>query len=182
MVLDNPGDSWAPVDRLFEGGASELRNPLIVRLSRLMGLAEQVGSGLRAVAEAWRHAGRPAPRVLDDKAAKLFRLEIELADGGVRGGVTASLLTVLEASPGLRVPALAERLDVSRRTVERALADLVRVGRVAFRGAPRTGGYHVLDGAGSTYPVADDTLPRRAIGVSEGGTQSTAPSSAKRKR
>lgn len=166
VSFSNPGDSFVPTELLWQGGYSEPRNPLIIRLLRQAGLAEQAGSGLPYVRQLWTDAGHPPPQIHNDPARKRFEVLFpwNTATGGVSGGVSGGvgqdggdsdgaplderLLALIEAQPGLRVPTLEEALGESRRSIERALRRLRERGLVVFDGAPRTGGYVVTQEAG----------------------------------
>ena len=62
--------------------------------------------------------------------------------GGVSGGVS-TLLELLSAHPGLNAAELQARLNTPKRTVERWLKQLKDQQTIEFRGAPKTGGYHL---------------------------------------
>ncbi len=62
VVFYNPGDSYVATEDLWAGGFSETRNPLIARVLRQAGLAEQAGSGLPLIRRTWDETGRP-PRI-----------------------------------------------------------------------------------------------------------------------
>ena len=78
-------------------------------------------------------------------------------NGPVKAGLDRPLpeqiVQLLEANPGLRVPSLMEQFGVSESTVKRVIRELKSAGRVTFRGAPKTGGYHLT--------TRDDEEPRR---------------------
>ncbi len=63
--------------------------------------------------------------------------------GGVNGGVITEslLLKTITDNPGLNAPALSKQLHKSLRTVQRYLKSLSDMGKIEFRGAPKTGGY-----------------------------------------
>ena len=148
VTLRNPGDSFVAPEDLVTGGFSELRNPLIGRVLRQAGLAEQAGTGVPAILRTWREAGRPSPRLVSDAGRKEFRLVLEwgAAPSPPPAGLDEreqELLALLAEEPGLRVPAITERLEVSTATVERALKVLRDRGLVRFHGAPKTGGYYL---------------------------------------
>ena len=80
-----------------------------------------------------------------------------LADGGVNGGVNGGasskgggvnleelVFETIQKNPGINAPAIAEILQKSLRTTQRYLKSLSDANRIAFRGAPKNGGYHVL--------------------------------------
>ena len=80
-----------------------------------------------------------------------------LADGGVngacggvngaRGGVNLAeqLVDAISRHPGMNAPALAALLQKSLRTTQRYLKSLSDAGKIAFRGAPKNGGYHIVE-------------------------------------
>ena len=53
-----------------------------------------------------------------------------------------AIFQFIQANPGIRAGMIAEKLSVSRRTVERYLKELKQTGKIEFRGAPRNGGYY----------------------------------------
>ncbi len=50
----NPGSSRIPVGDLLTGDRSDPRNPILVRMFRLIGLAEEAGTGLPSIYRIWR--------------------------------------------------------------------------------------------------------------------------------
>ena len=66
--------------------------------------------------------------------------------GGVNGGVNSKegLLEIITKTGGLNVTELAERIELSIRTVERHIRSLKLEGKIEFRGAPKTGGYYKI--------------------------------------
>jgi len=72
----NPGDAFSPFDVLIDGGEKELRNPVIVRAFRQIGLSEQAGTGIRAIMRKCRDLGYVPAQIKNDKSDKSFRLDI----------------------------------------------------------------------------------------------------------
>ena len=132
------------------------RHPVVVRILRQAGLAEQAGSGLPYVRRLWTAAQRPPPTIANDPARKRFEVVFEWG-GGVNGGVdekayqkaerslTEQLLGLIGSKPGLRVPEMERETGQSRRTIERGLKQLRDRGLIDFRGAPKTGGYFQIE-------------------------------------
>jgi ATP-dependent DNA helicase RecG len=50
----NPGRLRIPVDRLYEGGTSDCRNPNLQTMFQMLGLGEKAGSGFVKILRAWR--------------------------------------------------------------------------------------------------------------------------------
>ncbi len=69
----------------------------------------------------------------------LNALKIQTADG-VNGGVNP-ILNFIKQYPGCRANLIAEKLDISLRTVQRKLSQLKTEGKIEFCGSPKTGGY-----------------------------------------
>jgi len=76
-VIENPGDSFAEIQAMLDGGSSQVRNPILVRLFRQAGYAEQAGTGIPRIVRTWRGAHRAPPAILNDPGAKLYRLTLD---------------------------------------------------------------------------------------------------------
>lgn len=74
IIFENPGDSFVPLAAMLDGGVSQLRNPLLARMLRQAGFAEQAGTGIMAIVRAWRSARRGPPRIDNDPGRKQFSL------------------------------------------------------------------------------------------------------------
>ncbi|MDI6767645.1 MAG: putative DNA binding domain-containing protein [Bacteroidota bacterium] len=59
----NPGSSRISEDDLFTGNRSDPRNPKLLFMFRLVGLAEEAGSGLPKIIRAWRSLGFQLPKI-----------------------------------------------------------------------------------------------------------------------
>jgi ATP-dependent DNA helicase RecG len=75
-LFDNPGDSFVSVPEMLDGGASDLRNPLLARLMRQTGFAEQAGTGVPTIVRTWRQVDRTPPQVANDPGRKSYRLTL----------------------------------------------------------------------------------------------------------
>lgn len=83
----------------------------------------------------------------------MLRALLETSGGvgdGVIGGVKSldeQIFHLLESSEiPLRANNIAMQLNASQRTVERAIQRLKKNNRINFKGAPKTGGYIVIEG------------------------------------
>jgi ATP-dependent DNA helicase RecG len=61
--LRNPGSSRVSEIDLLTGDRSDPRNPILVRMFRLVGLADEAGTGMPKIISAWRSLGFRLPRI-----------------------------------------------------------------------------------------------------------------------
>jgi ATP-dependent DNA helicase RecG len=61
FVFSNPGRLRIPIERLYDGGESDPRNPNLQKMFQMLGLSEKAGSGFPKILRAWReqHWFRP---------------------------------------------------------------------------------------------------------------------------
>ena len=79
VLFENPGDSYTTVAQMLDGGVSQLRNPLLARLFRMAGFAEQAGTGMGLIVRRWRAAERVPPDVQNDPGRKQYALTLTWA-------------------------------------------------------------------------------------------------------
>ena len=63
----NPGSSRVPESDLYATNRSDRRNPTLVRMFRLIGLAEEAGTGIPAILKAWRELGYRSPEIQSER-------------------------------------------------------------------------------------------------------------------
>jgi len=54
FAFTNPGRLRIPVQRLYEGGYSDCRNPNLQKMFQMLGLGEKAGSGFQKILRAWK--------------------------------------------------------------------------------------------------------------------------------
>jgi DNA-binding transcriptional ArsR family regulator len=114
----------------IRSGVSKLRNRVIGRVFRELGLIEQWGSGIQRMAEACRAAGLPEPSFTE--LALRFRCTIWTIPAArpLVDERDAAILDQLGTASGLAASALAARLGVGVRSVQARLARLRELGLV----------------------------------------------------
>ena len=75
-VFWNPGHADAHAGDLLDRTAKEVRNPLIAAAFRGIGLAEQAGTGIRAIFRNWRGLGHVPPVIRSDAARNAFEFSL----------------------------------------------------------------------------------------------------------
>ena len=157
----------------FRAGVSRIRNRVIARVLRELGLVEEWGTGYLRVIEACREGGHPAPEWEEHGAClrAVFRPHPEAESAG---DATANVPVDVPANVPVNVPVnarqewlleqlargqriksadLATELAVSEKTARRDIAGLRELGLIEFVGAPKTGHYRLVEGA---FDVAVD--------------------------
>jgi len=135
----------------FFHGVSIPRSKEIMRIFKDMELVEQLGSGIPRVLQTY---GRECFKFSDNYVRMSFPIEVsdESINVGVNVGVNVGinvgvndLLQIIMDNPGINAKQLHTYFDVTDRTVERWLKQLREEGKIEFRGAPKIGGYYVVE-------------------------------------
>ncbi len=140
---------------------SILRNPDIAQICFIRKYIEMLGSGTLRMIKDCRKNGFKAPEWQDkgnvikvtfpgishnrknEGVNEGVRLEIEGVNEGVEKELT-EILNYLRNNPGRRVPEIAEHINKSISTVERYLKILRDNDLIGFNGAPKIGGYSII--------------------------------------
>jgi predicted HTH transcriptional regulator len=78
-LFRNPGNSRIPEDDLMAGDRSDPRNPSLAFMFRQIGLAEEAGTGIPKILQAWRELGFRIPEIVGDTERYEFKLELRYA-------------------------------------------------------------------------------------------------------
>ena len=65
-------------------------------------------------------------------------------NGGINGGLSADILQLVRKHAGLNASELERHIGKSRRSAERALSTLAKIGLVEHRGSKKTSGYYAI--------------------------------------
>ncbi len=76
FLFRNPGSSRVPESELLTGDRSDPRNPNLVRMFRLAGLAEEAGSGMPRIIRTWKARGFQLPTI--DVGTERYEFTLEL--------------------------------------------------------------------------------------------------------
>ncbi len=126
---------------------SHLRNKQIATVFKELDLIEKYGSGVRRVIDAFVAYGLPEPEFAVTQggmAVTVFKAPGQTTGVGVNVGVNG-LLAYIQANPGKRTDVMAVTFTVTRRTIERWLKQLKDQQQIEFRGAPKSGGYYLIN-------------------------------------
>lgn len=72
----NPGCSRVPPEDLLSDDRSDPRNPLLMRMFRCAGLAEDAGTGIGQIVESWRQLGFRMPQIVSQTERNEFGLDL----------------------------------------------------------------------------------------------------------
>jgi len=116
-------------------GVSKVRNRVLARVFKELGLIEQWGSGLQRIIAACRNAGLPEPRF--EEIGTHFRATLWRKGGAVPQMADERdriILKALDVEGGLSTHQIAKILDLSERATRTRLAALVVAGRIVESG------------------------------------------------
>ena len=150
IEIHNPGGLVPGLKLSDLGKRSAPRNPLLFSILYRMDFVEHVGSGINRIKDAMAEYGLPEPVIEADEnwfAVTLKRKGGEKSgDGGINGGINGGIETLFNCivkHPGNRASFYQKQLSpLSKRSLERWIAELKRQGRIEFRGSKKTGGYY----------------------------------------
>ncbi len=142
-----------PIELFDQPHQSKPFNPTMAAVFYKCGFIENWGRGTLNIIDYCLQAGLPKPEFAYQWGAvrtTFYRRGWQdegatVEGGGVSGGVK-ELLSFIENHPGLSARELSSQLNIPLRTIERWLKELREQGLIEFRGAPKTGGYVVLQG------------------------------------
>ncbi len=141
----------------FKAGVSRIRNRVIARVLRELGLLEEWGTGYRRVLEDCQAGGYPAPdwHELGPALRVVFRPHPSAAgdtDVSINVRVNVSIndrqrwfLEQLSAGVPVRASDIAGQFQVAERTARRDIADLESERLIEFVGARKTGSYRLRE-------------------------------------
>lgn len=79
FIFSNPGRLRIPKDKLYQGGVTDPRNPILQKMFQLLGLGEKAGSGFQKILRAWREQQWLIPLVSEDPTLEMTRICLPLA-------------------------------------------------------------------------------------------------------
>ena len=132
---------------------------LLAAFFRTIGLADELGSGVRKMFKYGKAFAGADPTLMEDD---LFHSEFSLEstifnDIGISGApindairapenetINETINESIKNSPGISLLGLVARTKKSRATVARTIAKLRSEGKVEYRGSKKTGGYYLI--------------------------------------
>ncbi len=152
ITIFSPGKLYGGLtvtELLTDSYQSRTRNKLVAEAFYLTNNIEKYGSGfvrIRKELLAYPEISLEVEEIGD--GVLLLFIKSEVVNGGVSGGVNGGVngtLHQITSSPGIRTDELLAKLSCSKRTLERWLKQLRDEGKIVYKGAPKTGGYHIAE-------------------------------------
>lgn len=138
-----------PIEKFDQPHQSRPFNPTMAAVFYKCGYIENWGRGTLNIIDDCLQAGLPKPEFAYDWGAARTTFYRKQGQGeGVTEGVTGGvkeLLDLIWKSPGQRAPYFSQELDTSVKNIERWLKTLREQKLIEFRGAPKTGGYFIIE-------------------------------------
>ena len=156
LTVRNPGTFRIPVGLAESGGHSDPRNPNVMRMFMLVGLAERAGSGVHRMVTTCRELGLGEPEIAEsvDPSTVTVSMRTSVPDpaGPVAGrGRYPTVLDAMAARDDATLAELAEMTGMSTSTVSRRIRELKGSGRIRREGS-RVKGRWVVVRRGRTPP------------------------------
>ena len=134
----NPGALRVPVAQALKGGESDCRNRTLQQMFLMINLGERAGSGLPRILTSWQSEGRLLKMTESFEPYDQSLLTMEWAmetvsgkmSGKMSGKPTLEIMKLIAQDGNMTIPELAKALELSQRTIERALKALQSEGRL----------------------------------------------------
>lgn len=123
FYFSNPGNLKLPVSEIFKGGHTSARNPYIQQMFRMIGLCDNIGSGIPTILKIWKENNWQEPDLFDNLQHQTVELRLSMSDSispdtqkklvGLLGSDLYSSLTEIQLRV-LGIAATEERVTVTR--------------------------------------------------------------------
>lgn len=158
LVFENPGTIRIGKALMLEGGHSDPRNSVIIKMFSMLHIGERAGSGIHRIISAWSSAGYDAPQIAErigEFERTTLTLPLVYVEKGIRetaestqentkkepfNKTARAILNSIIVQPTLTREMLAEQLGLSDSTVKKYLKIFKDLGLID-RVGPNKGGY-----------------------------------------
>ena len=169
IVFENPGTIRIGKEKMLEGGLSDPRNSVIIKMFSMLHIGERAGSGIHRIISAWSAAGYENP-IIEEHIGNIERTTLTLPltqaskgtqeifkgtqeniikvpkktirkNGAIELGKTATaILNAIIVQPTVTREMLAEQLKISDATIKKHLKNFRDMGLIE-RVGPNKGGH-----------------------------------------
>ncbi len=131
IEISNPGlfINGITAEDIYDG-TSKIRNRVLARIFKELGLIEQWGTGFMKIRESCESYGFPNP-IIEEKGGPSIRLTLFTTEEKTKTDVTLvdrELLILFKGTDGLSTKDLADKLELTPRSVRTKLNRLVKIG------------------------------------------------------
>jgi hypothetical protein len=148
----NPGALRVSVAQALKGGESDCRNRTLQQMFLMINLGERAGSGLPRILTSWQSEGRllKITELFEPYEQSILTMDWALEEvsgkmsGKMSGKPSLEILKLITQNGNITISELAKSLEVSERTIERALKVLRAEGRLERLGPAKGGVWSVL--------------------------------------
>jgi ATP-dependent DNA helicase RecG len=141
----NPGGLPLSIEKLLETDSSIPRNPILASAFRAVRLAENAGFGFDKMIAGWETYNKSKPIIYSDLTSTI--MTFGFSDANVTENVTEKrefqILKILQSNQTMTTSELAEKFNVSRRTIARDIENLKRKHKLKRIGSDKSGYWEV---------------------------------------
>ena len=149
----NPGLLLLPVEQIFRGGESKARNQRIQNMLRMIGYGENIGSGFPLIIKAWEDKHWSRPEIIDEPELEQTTLVLQYAANkddslskiNKANGRRLSIIEIIRENPTITSKEIAAKLTVSKKTIDRDLAKLIKDGVIELNKGNVSDKWTILD-------------------------------------
>jgi len=144
----NPGALRVTVAQALQGGESDCRNRTLQQMFLMINLGERAGSGLPRILTSWQSEGRllKMTELFEPYDQSLLTMDWKSSktSGKTSGKTTLEILNLIKQDENLTIAELSVALEISERSIEKALQSLREDGRLERQGPAKGGIWKIL--------------------------------------
>ena len=132
LEITNPGDMRLPLNKAVRGGLSDPRNPFIMRMFQIIGYAERMGYGVKALSDANDEGTLYDFMMTEEVEPVLVRTNLGFTKYGASSPVSDKdmILTMMEDNPKVTIQILNEYTGISTAKLSLMINELRNEGKV----------------------------------------------------
>ena len=159
LYFSNPGTMLISPEDFLEGGHSICRNGILQKMFIAIGRGEHMGSGADTINKGWEVNDWPDLEIKEHFGQNNDRVELtlwikkesaetssDLENGRVKSRVKSrvKIKEEMRNTPTISLKEIAERLNLSIKTVEKAVSKMTEDGEIAHKGPKKSGYWEIL--------------------------------------
>ncbi len=134
LTVRNSGNLCISPEKSIEGGFSNPRNPVLMKMFTLVGFAKRSGDGIRSIFRTCRMMGLPLPEIIEEynPTCVVFRMGLKGSDE-----MEPRIIQLMIQNEKIGIDTIADFLGVSKSTISREITKMKNEGKISRIGGSK---------------------------------------------